>query len=74
MDFLVDRLKNLCSNVDIDSKETLRSFEMRYDDENLHAYEAQLDDFADDGQPDEYTEWQDHMGGDDWDHGQYDDF
>lgn len=26
----------------------------------------------DDGQPDEYTEWQDLHGGDDWDHGQYD--
>lgn len=26
----------------------------------------------DDGQPDEYTEWQDYMGGDDWDFGQYD--
>lgn len=25
-----------------------------------------------DGQPDEYTEWQDYMGGDDWDQGQYD--
>lgn len=25
-----------------------------------------------DGQPDEYTEWQDFMGGDDWDQGQYD--
>jgi len=25
-----------------------------------------------DGQPDEYTEWQDLHGGDDWDHGQYD--
>ena len=25
-----------------------------------------------DGQPDEYTEWQDLNGGDDWDHGQYD--
>lgn len=25
-----------------------------------------------DGQPDEYTEWQDYMGGDDGDHGQYD--
>lgn len=29
-------------------------------------------DFEDDGQPDEYTEWQDLHGGDDWDHGQYD--
>jgi hypothetical protein len=86
LDFLVDRLKNLCSNADINSKETLRSFEMRYDDENLmrddsefdvfglHSREAELDDFADDGQPDEYTEWQDVYGGDDWDHGQYDDF
>ena len=27
----------------------------------------------DDGQPSEYDEWQDYMGGDDWDHGQYDD-
>ena len=25
----------------------------------------------DDGQPTEYEEWQDYMGGDDWDHGQY---
>ena len=30
-------------------------------------------DYEDDGQPDEYSEWQDYMGGDDWDHGQYDD-
>ena len=25
-----------------------------------------------DGQPTEYEEWQDFYGGDDWDHGQYD--
>ncbi len=25
-----------------------------------------------DGQPDEYTEWQDFNGGDDWDQGQFD--
>lgn len=31
-------------------------------------------DDCDDGQPDEYTEWQDVYGGDDWDHGQYDEF
>lgn len=30
------------------------------------------DPYCDDGQPDEYTEWQDYMGGDDWDHGQCD--
>ena len=28
----------------------------------------------DDGQPDMYTEYQDLYGGDDWDHGQYDEF
>ena len=27
-----------------------------------------------DGQPSEYDEWQDYMGGDDWDHGQFDEF
>ena len=31
------------------------------------------DEPEDDGQPSEYEEWQDYMGGDDWDHGQYDD-
>jgi len=31
-----------------------------------------LDLHEDDGQPSEYDEWQDYMGGDDWDHGQYD--
>ena len=27
-----------------------------------------------DGQPSEYDEWQDYMGGDDWDHGQCDEY
>ena len=39
--------------------------ELVFDDEDEDDYEY-------DGQPDEYTEWQDFMGGDDWDHGQYD--
>jgi len=30
------------------------------------------EEYEDDGQPSEYDEWQDYMGGDDWDHGQYD--
>ena len=29
---------------------------------------------SDDGQPTEYEEWQDVYGGDDWDHGQYDEY
>lgn len=29
-------------------------------------------DYDDDGQPDQYTEYQDLYTGDDWDHGQYD--
>ena len=35
----------------------------------------ELDDddlYEDDGQPTEYEEYQDYMGGDDWDQGQYD--
>ena len=39
--------------------------------ENVLSWEH-YDEYEDDGQPDEYTEWQDYMGGDDWDHGQYD--
>ena len=35
-------------------------------------HHADYHDLEDDGQPDEYTEWQDVYGGDDWDHGQYD--
>ena len=34
-------------------------------------YDIEFDD-EDDGQPSEYEEWQDFMGGDDWDHGQCD--
>lgn len=30
-------------------------------------------DFDNDHQPDTYTEYQDLFGGDDWDHGQFDD-
>ena len=30
------------------------------------------DSYEDDGQPSEYEEYQDYMGGDDWDHGQFD--
>ena len=41
----------------------------RYEDTEVDEDEYE---YEDDGQPDEYTEWQDYMGGDDWDHGQYD--
>lgn len=34
-------------------------------------FDDDLDREESDGQPDSYTEWQDYMGGDDWDHGQY---
>lgn len=43
------------------------------EDEALY-FDFEDDTDGDDGQPDEYTEWQDYMGGDDWDHGQYDEF
>ena len=41
-------------------------------EEEAFLAEEDLDDPNDDGQPTEYKEWQDYMGGDDWDHGQYD--
>ena len=43
-----------------------------YCDEDRHAWEQRLEAEENDGQPDEYTEWQDLYEGDDWDHGQYD--
>jgi len=52
-----------------------------YDDDPEHdpvgdaetEYDIEYDDEPeDDGQPTEYEEWQDYMGGDDWDFGQYD--
>jgi len=42
------------------------------DDEGVDGWDEDDDEIENDGQPDEYTEWQDFMGGDDWDQGQYD--
>ena len=43
------------------------------DDDYAPEYDDDGDEWEEyDGQPDEYTEWQDLYGGDDWDHGQYD--
>ena len=43
---------------------------------DVDAFNAMLDEFngEDDGQPSEYDEWQDYMGGDDWDYGQCDEW
>ena len=41
--------------------------------DGANGYDDDDDIEEDDGQPSEYEEWQDFMGGDDWDHGQYDD-
>ena len=43
------------------------------EDGNLPEVDGNYDE-EDDGQPSEYEEYQDFYGGDDWDHGQYDDF
>jgi len=40
--------------------------------EDWEEYQSWLDD--NEGQPTEYEEWQDVYGGDDWDHGQYDNY
>ena len=49
--------------------------EVRHEEHNdgANGYDDGDDIEEDDGQPSEYEEWQDFMGGDDWDHGQYDD-
>ena len=39
---------------------------------NVPLVEDEDFDWEDDGQPTEYDEWQDYMGGDDWDFGEYD--
>ena len=51
--------------------------EIEHDDEFQNWEDIESDDghrelYEDDGQPTEYEEWQDVYGGDDWDHGQYD--
>lgn len=45
-------------------------------DFDVDQYGDEGDDYEDEynGQPSEYDEWQDYMGGDDWDHGQYDEY
>ena len=42
------------------------------DSRDLYEEIADNELYEDDGQPTEYEEWQDVYGGDDWDHGQYD--
>ena len=43
--------------------------------DNFDIYDgAEFVEFDDDGQPDEHTELQDFYGGDDSDHGQYDEY
>ena len=44
----------------------------RLHDGDLDEDEDEERDEENDGQPTEYEEWQDFMGGDDWDQGQYD--
>jgi len=58
--------------------ESMIASEVEHYEENPEESESDggysIEDYEDDGQPDEYTEWQDFMGGDDWDHGQYDEY
>lgn len=56
---------------DYDDEEDWEEFEEYLDsvEEDEDYYDEEYD-----GQPDEYTEWQDYYGGDDWDQGQYDEY
>ena len=56
--------------IEIDDLETARS--LGGDLEEMEGDLRAIEEDEYDGQPTEYEEWQDYMGGDDWDHGQYD--
>lgn len=54
-------------------RDELEQFDPDQDNLDLDLFMDEDDsDYEDDGQPDEYTEWQDLYGGDDWDYGQCD--
>ena len=61
------RSKGYLEDIDMDGDDEFE-FDLDMDPEDEDDFED--DDF--DGQPSDYDEWQDYMGGDDWDHGQYD--
>ena len=51
----------------LDLAMTEEYYDEEWDEDEEYEYEY-------DGQPSEYDEWQDVYGGDDWDHGQYDEY
>ena len=59
------------SGCDLDTNEFIDDSR---DWEELESDDGHLELYEDDGQPTEYEEWQDVYGGDDWDHGQYDEY
>jgi hypothetical protein len=61
-----------CRRLAIHNSRHIRLVEERHPEHNDGANGYDEDEPEDDGQPSEYEEWQDFMGGDDWDHGQYD--
>jgi len=66
-------MTNFDSRFDLDDPDMdIRFEDDGYDDDYDDDYDYDDDDY-DDGQPSEYDEWRDFMGGDDWDHGQYGD-
>lgn len=57
---------------ELEGELALCEYELRMEDYNREDAAAEDFYYEDDGQPTEYEEWQDVNGGDDWDHGQYD--
>jgi len=71
IDALYDRLDQLMSSEDVSKWELTENGQLVMRATlDQHGNEDCSDE--DEGQPTEYEEWQDYMGGDDWDHGQYD--
>lgn len=56
----------LLSNIVYDSRKQSPDCDLVLEDDS--------EEWEDDGQPTEYEEWQDVYGGDDWDHGQFDEY
>jgi hypothetical protein len=61
-------------DMDYDFAQEVEDYNDYYIEENSVDDEDNFHEDEYDGQPDEYTEWQDVYGGDDWDHGQYDEY
>ena len=71
---MIDEFKNHKEN-DMTPEQNIYRSDVDTVDDVEQDWEGIVDShYEDDGQPSEYDEWQDYMGGDDWDYGQCDEW